>query len=62
MLIAVRRRLAALDVEVRSPRAETMRATQPADIHHAILSMLPAEGRRLATFDIEVRPLNAELV
>ena len=57
MLLAVRPRLAALDIEARRLCARAMRAPLAADIHHAVLGMLLAVRRRVAALDVVARHL-----
>ena len=53
MLLAVRRCLAALDIEGRERLARITRAKPAADVHHAVVSVLPAVHRRLAALGFE---------
>ena len=62
MLLTVRRRLTALDVEGRLPLAGAFRATLVAGVHHAVLSMLLAEHRLLTSLDVKSRTCLALLV
>ena len=62
MLPAVRRLLAALDIEVRLPRAEEMFTANMADVHHAVPSMFLAVRRFRTALDIEARHCRAGIV
>ena len=57
MLLAVRCRLAALDIEGRLFCAGVVRAALAFNVHHAAHSMLLAVRCRLATLDINARLL-----
>ena len=59
MFLAEGRRSAARDVIGRVLCAGAMRATTAKDVHHAVVSMLPAVTCCLAAFHIEDRPLHA---
>ena len=54
MLLAIRCRLAALEIEVWSLHARGMQASHIADVYHAVVSMFPAVRRHLATLDVKV--------
>ena len=45
MFFTIRRLGAAIEVKVRLPHAELMQATGAANVHHAVLRMLPAVRR-----------------
>ena len=53
MLLAVHRHLDAIDIEARSLRAGGKITALVVNVHHALLSMLPAVRRRLAALNIE---------
>ena len=59
MFLAIRRRLAALEVEVRLPCARVTRAAPAANVYHVALSMLATVHRDVAAFKIIPRPLRA---
>ena len=59
MLLAVRRNLAALEVEARCLHTGIMGATPTANVDHVITSMLLAVRRRLAALNVEARFLHA---
>lgn len=61
MLFAAHRGLAALEVEGRPLRTGVMQA-HVANIHHAVLSVLPAVRRHLLADHIEVRVLRAGVI
>ena len=58
MLLAVRRHLAALEVEGRCLYAGIMRTTPTANVDHVVVSMLLAVRRQLA-LQVEARLLHA---
>lgn len=60
MSYAVNTRLTALDG--RSRRAGVMQATPTADVHHAVMSMLPAVHPCLAAVDIKTRYSQAFII
>ena len=55
MFLAVRRPLASLEVVARSLRAGAMQTPPITNVHHAVLSMLPAVRPQLASREIEAR-------
>ena len=59
MFFAVQRRPAALHIKMRPYRARVMRATLPEDVHHAVMSVVLAEGRCPAALYVERRVLGA---
>ena len=61
MFLAVQR-YSTLDVEVRLFSAIVMRATLVANVHHAVLSMLPAVYTRPAALEVEIWVLGAVLM
>ena len=62
MLLAKRRFLSALKVDLRLSRTGVMHAAIAADVPHALLSMLLAVHCRLAALDIEARWSCAEVI
>ena len=62
MLLAICRRLAALDIVVRSPFAGTMGAKPVEHVYHSVSGMLLAVCRLLAALDVEVRRLSARVM
>ena len=62
MFLAVDRHLNAVSIETRSPGTGIMGTAPVVNVHHAVLSMLPAVRRRLAALDIECRYTRAECI
>ena len=62
MLLAVCRRLAALDIVVWSRFAGTMGAKPVEHVYHSVSGMLLAVCRLLAALDVEVRRLSARVM
>ena len=62
MLLAVRCRPGARDVETRSTRAGVMQATSGNDVHHAVLSMLLTERYLLDSLEVHRRYPRARLM
>ena len=61
MLLAVRRRLAALDVEARSRGAGVSQAASAVDVNRALFSMFLAVNRGVATIVVEAGNSRAEV-
>ena len=57
-----RRRLAAVGVEARFPRARAMWSAPPVNVHHTVVSVVLAVCRRLPALDIDVRSLGAGIM
>ena len=62
MFLAEDRRPAALNVEGRVLCTEGIQATLADDVHHAVISVLPAVHRCLAAHNIEHRLLHAGVI